>query len=121
MFPGDSIFQSVYTSLNDIKQRSEDSSFTNTLCQFLGSLQSLIEKGHPLWSDLYAHTFYGLQDSGHCEAFSHSLSSLNTDSENESWMRLNQAKVQEMRSWIDSHQPPQKMNQILFGGRSVFK
>lgn len=122
MFPGDSIFQSVYTTLNDMKkQRSEDFSFTNSLCLFLGSLQSLIEKGHPLWSDLYAHTFYGLQNSGHCEAFSHSLSSLNADPENESWMRLNQAKVQEMRSWIDSHQPPQKMNQILFGGRSVFK
>ena len=121
VFPGDSIFQSVYTSLSDLKQRSKDSSFSNNLCLFLGSLESLIEKGHHLWSDLYAHTFYGLQNSGHCEAFSHSLSSLNTDPKNETWVRLNQAKVQEMRSWIDSHQPPQKMNQMLFGGRSVFK
>jgi tetratricopeptide (TPR) repeat protein len=122
MFPGDSIFQNVYISLNDIKkQRSIDSSFSQTLCFLLGSLQSLLDKGHPLWSELYAQTFYGLQNSGHCEAFSHSLISLNTNPDNESWMRLNQAKVQEMRSWIDTHQPPQKMNQILFGGRSVFK
>lgn len=121
-FPGDSIFAIVYESLNELRvQTYEDSSFAHSLCLFLGSLHSLIEKGHPLWSDLYAHTFYGLQNSGHCEAFSHSLSSVNTDPDNESWMRMNQAKVQEMRSWIDTHQPPQKMNQILFGGRSVFR
>ena len=120
--PGDSMFLMVYESLNELrKQKSQDSSFAQSLCLFLGSLQSLLDIGHPLWSDLYAVTFCGLQNSGHCEAFSNSLASLNTNAETESWMHLNQAKVQEMRSWIDSHQPPQKLNQILFGGRSVFK
>jgi tetratricopeptide (TPR) repeat protein len=122
MFPGDSIFMMVYDVLNELRQQQfEDNSYSHHTCLFLGSLQSLLDKGHPLWSDLYATTFYGLQNAGHCEAFSYSLASLNTTAETESWMRLNQGKVQEMRSWIDSHQPPQKMNQILFGGKSVLR
>lgn len=121
LFPGDSMFLMVYESLNELRtQQNSDKSFSNAYCLFLGSLQPLLDKGHPLWSDLYAQTFYGLQNSGHCEAFSYSIASLNGTSETESWMRMNQGRVQEMRSWIDTHQPPQKMNQILFGGRSVF-
>ena len=121
-FQGDSLFAHTYQELNVRKSSlQENSNFSQALCAFFGSMRSLSEKGHPLWSDLYAHTFYGMQSSGHCEAFAYSILSMNPNNETDSWMRLNQAKIQDMRSWIDTHQPPQKMNQILFGGTSVFR
>lgn len=122
LFAGDSIFADLYKSLN--AEKTEDNtlqSFPELLCKFFHSLESVADKGHPLWSDLYAGTFYSLHTSGHCEAYAHSLTQLNEDSEPDRWVRLNQGKVQEMRSWIEAHQPPQKMNQILFGGRSTLR
>jgi len=121
LFSGDSSFASMYEAINTARISSRDSSFTAELCLFFEQLETLLDKGHPLWSDLYAGTFHGLHASGHCEAYAHSLEQLNPTPETERWVRLNQSKVQEMRSWIDAHQPPQKMNQLLFGGRSVFK
>jgi len=122
MFSGDSIFGDYYLTVNNLrKEHVSMQSFPALLCSFFHSLDALIDKGHPLWSDLYAGTFHGLHASGHCEAYAHSLAQLNSTAETERWVRLNQVKVQEMRSWIESHQPPQKMNQILFGGRSVFR
>lgn len=122
LFPGDSIFSELYQKLNESRKAVvRDTSFAVHLCAFFYSLDAVVDTGHPLWSDLYAATFHGLHASGHCEAYAHSLAQMNANSETERWVRLNQVKVQEMRSWIESHQPPQKMNQILFGGRSTFK
>ena len=122
LVPGDSIFSELYQKLNESRKAVvRDTSFAVHLCAFFYSLDAVVDTGHPLWSDLYAATFHGLHASGHCEAYAHSLAQMNANSETERWVRLNQVKVQEMRSWIESHQPPQKMNQILFGGRSTFK
>lgn len=122
LFPGDSIFSELYQKLNESRKAVvRDTSFAVHLCAFFYSLDAVVDTGHPLWSDLYAATFHGLHASGHCEAYAHSLAQMNANSETERWVRLNQVKLQEMRSWIESHQPPQKMNQILFGGRSTFK
>lgn len=122
LFSGDSIFGRLYQRLNAIKNKEMlNAAFTDHLCSLFHDLEAVSDTGHPLWSDLYAGTFHGLHASGHCEAYAHSLSQLNTTADNEQWVRLNQVKVQEMRSWIESHQPPQKMNQILFGGRSTFR
>jgi len=115
-------FSELYQKLNESRKAVvRDTSFAVHLCAFFYSLDAVVDTGHPLWSDLYAATFHGLHASGHCEAYAHSLAQMNANSETERWVRLNQVKLQEMRSWIESHQPPQKMNQILFGGRSTFK
>lgn len=97
------------------KTNSDDSSFSTAECTFFASLKDAAQKAHPLWSDLYATLFYQLYDAGHCEAFAYMIDRMSAAPEAEQWLRTHPSKVQALQSWIDAHQPPQKMNQVLFG------